>query len=261
MTTPAAYRFHPSSIASIMADPVAMDTSLLSADELAIWRKKGRTSDEQALMDECRARSLSAGAKTYLVNIAKEMIFGYTKIVTTREMEKGTRLEGDAIQLYNNVYFANFCKNTERRVTDLLSGECDIHDQVGRRTLDTKVAWSLDTFPVLAEDAHSSTYEWQGRGYMHLYDTDEHEVIFVMLSTPDDLRPHWEAVDLHLVDHIDPRLRITRIIYKRDLALERKMLAKAALAQKYLTEVVAKIRAEHGIVPDWKKQFQARSAA
>lgn len=257
MIAPAPFRFHPSSIGNLMSDPTSMDQSLLSPDELAIWKKKSRTDDEQALMAECRARGLSEGAKTYLINIVKEMLFGYTKIVNTKEMKKGIRLEPDAIQLYNHLHFTSYTKNTERRVDDILTGECDIHDP-GVRTIDTKVSWCIDSFPVLSEQAHDPIYEWQGRGYMRLYDTPEHEVAYIMLSTPDDLLPGHEQVDLHKVDHIDPKLRVTKIAYQRCPIKERKMVIKCLAGQKYLGEVVARVRAEHGVVADWKKQFLAK---
>jgi hypothetical protein len=125
----------------------------------------------------------------------------------------------------------------------------------GLLTLDTKVAWNVDTFPVLASQAHNTMYEWQGRAYMKLWDVPTHKVAFVLLSTPDDLIPRHEQIELHKVDNIDPKLRCTVIEYQRDLALERKMDAKLRTAQKFLAEAVALIRAEHGIAADWRKKY------
>lgn len=254
-------RFHPSSLGAIMSDPKSMDLSLLTADELAIWKRKNRTDDEQELMNECKSRGLSEGAKTFLVGLAKEMLFDYSTVITGREMEKGTLVEPDSIQLLSHVHFARYTKHVGRRVDDLLTGECDIYVPE-KFTRDTKSSWSLDTFPVLSEDCHDVMYEWQGRAYMRLYNVPKHYVDFCMVDTPDqflyydngNLRPGIQ-VELHKVSHIDPKLRVTTICYERCPILEAKMVRKIRAAQKYLDEVVARIRQEHGVIPDWKKQF------
>lgn len=236
-------RFHPSSIGYLMSDPVSMDCSLLNAEELAIHKKKTKTDEEKELMAECKSRGLSQGAKTYLMGYAKEMLYGYSKVVTTKYMDKGLACEQRSIDLYNRVFFTRHTKHVGRRMNDYLTGECDIYVP-GVRTIDTKTAWSLDTFPAIRDDCHDPLYEWQGRGYMELYEVPEHEVAFCMVSTPEELI-RYEQRDLHLVDHIDPAMRVTRITYKRDPVLTQKMETKCRAAQQYLEQLVERIRAEH----------------
>lgn len=237
-------RFRPHSVGLLMTDPVSMDMSLLNEDEQAIYRKKTRTDEEKAMVEEFWSRGLSKGAKTALVAEAKELIFGYRKRITSKEMEKGLSCEQASIDLYNRVHFTRHEKHSGRVNNDILTGECDIWVP-GEATKDIKTSWSLDTFPVISADCHDSMYEWQGRAYMQLYDTPQHEVAFCMVSTPDDLIPRWEQVELHKVDHIDPALRVTRIIYKRDAALEAKLVRKCKAAQVYLEELIERIGAEH----------------
>lgn len=259
--------FRPHMVGALMTCPVSMDMNLLNAAEQAIYRKKNRSDEEKLMVEEFWDRGLSKGAKTELTNIAKGVLYGFKKEVSSKEMDKGILCEQDSIDLYNRVNFTRYTKNTERITNDILSGEPDIWVPKVK-TIDTKTSWSLDTFPVLSADCHDAMYEWQGRAYMLLADVLEHEVAFCMVSTPDDLIPRWEQVELHKVSHIDPALRITRIIYKRDVAKENKLIRKCRDAQKYIKEVTDMIYADHdlleGVVPatpapaivaDWKQEF------
>jgi len=238
-------KFHPSSIGSLMGDAQSIDLEILPKELHGLVKKTKKTDDEKLILQPYKDMSLSAGAKTYIKNIAKEIIFGYRKEIDNRYLEKGIRLEAEAIQFINHRRFKRYEKNTERRTNDYLTGECDIWHK-GVKTIDTKVSWSLDTFPALSEDCHDMTYEWQGRGYLSLWDEQEHEVVYVMLDTPDDLIK-WEPIEIHKVSHIDPSLRITSITYKRDMELEKKMYLKLDIAQKYLYKVMDMICEEHGL--------------
>lgn len=236
-------RFHPSSVGILMTDAQSIDLSLLPQELHEIAAKTRKTDKDKELLAPYKEMSLSAGAKTYLVAMAKEFLYGYNKVVETKYMEKGLTLEQEAIDFLNRTRFKRYVKNTERRESEYLTGECDIYVP-GVKTIDTKVSWSLDTFPALSADAHDSLYEWQGRAYMKLWDVPEHEVVHIMLDTPDDLI-RYEQRELHEVSHIDPEMRITSITYKRDLALEKKLDAKCKVAHDYLLNLVELIKLEH----------------
>lgn len=236
--------FRPHSVGALMTDPVSMDMSLLTEGEQAIYRKKNRTDAEKVMVEEFWSRGLSKGAKSALMAYAKEMLYGYSKEVTSKDMDKGIQCEPASIDLFNRVHFTRHVKHIGRVQNDILSGECDILVP-GKETIDIKTSWNLDTFPAISDDCHDPMYEWQGRAYMHLYDTQRHTVAFCLVSTPDELIPRWEQIDLHKVDHIDPALRVTKITYRRDARLENKMIAKCKAAQKYLLELTERIIAEH----------------
>jgi hypothetical protein len=249
----APYLFHPSTLYAIMPDPQSIDVAQLDPEELAIYRKGKRTPEEQQQLDQAKARMLSEGAKTFIKKLARDELFKIARHFETPELLKGQACEQDVIDLYNNVTFQALEKNTERRSDDLMTGECDlwIPDVC---TLDAKTSWSIETFPLLSEDAHSAAYEWQGRGYMRLWNVPKHEVFYGLVDTPDELRRR-EPVELHKVSHIDPKLRITRITYERDMALEKKMETKVRAAQKYLAQAIAQARNEKGLVADWRAKF------
>lgn len=237
-------KFHPSSIGLLMSDAQSIDTSLLPAELIPVAAKARKSDDDKAILQPYKDMSLSAGAKTALKSMASEFLFNYHKVVETKYMDKGLMCEAEAIDFLNHLWFQNYQKNTVRLQDEYLTGECDILVP-GVETIDTKVCWDLSTFPLLSEDAHDTMYEWQGRGYMRLYDVPQHRVVFVMLNTPGELLKPWDQQELHEVDQIDPRRRITQIVYSRDAALEQKMVNKLTIASKYLAKIVAQFNIEH----------------
>jgi len=237
-------RFHPSSIGLLMGEAKSVDISLLPPDLLDIAAKPRKTDADKELLRPYHEISLSAGAKTVLRTMAKEYLFGYHKTVETKFMDKGLACEAEAIRFLNHLWFKNYEKNTTRLQNDLLTGECDILDP-GIETIDTKVSWDLSTFPLLEEDAYDMMYEWQGRGYMQLYDVPQHRVAHVMLDTPEDLIKPWEQRELHEVSHLPQHLRVTVVTFKRDMKLEDLMNRKLRVAQQYLQDTLVKINLEH----------------
>ena len=237
------HKFRASSLGSIMADPTSIDKSLLDDDLLVIAAKKKKTDEDNALLAQYWDRSLSAGAKTVCEDIAKKMIYGFDVEISGKYLEKGLRVEDEAIELVNKVFFTNYEKNTERRSNAWITGECDILIP-GQKIIDVKSSWSLDTFPATSNKGKDTGYEWQGRAYMWLWEVPEFEINYCMVNTPDDLIG-YEDSDLHYVDHIAPELRVTRVCYHRDTALEAKMATKAEAAQKYIETLIQQIAAEH----------------
>lgn len=190
---------------------------------------------------------LSAGAKNYLASMAKEFAYAFTKVISSKEMDKGTRCEPAAIDLYNDVFFTSYQKNVVRKNNDWITGECDIVVP-GVKVIDIKNAWSLSSFPVTEDDvigiAKKAGYDWQGRAYMMLEDVDLFELAYCLVSTPEDL-VRYEQPELHFVDHIDPALRITRTFIERDTKLEEKIKHKVALAREFLKDYAAQISLDH----------------
>lgn len=197
------------------------------------------------LMSDAKSKKpedLSAGAKTYCMQLAKEIVYDFRTSVSSKYLEKGTICEDQSIALYNEVFFTNLVKNPSRRSNEWLVGECDI--DTGKKIIDIKSSWSLQTFPATKADAHDTDYEWQGRGYMMLWDRPLFELAYCMVSTPEELIG-WEDQAIHTVDHIDPTLRITNVIYPRDEAKENLIKIKCTAAQQYINQLIEQITAEH----------------
>lgn len=212
-----------------------------------------RCSQLSSIMTEPKkaGESLSVGAKNYILNLAKQAIYGYEEDVYSKYMQKGIIVEPDSIALYNSVNFTNLQKNTQRLEDDYLTGECDLLIPK-TKGVDIKSAWSLATFPVIPEDVDSKEYEYQARGYMRLHDVPEWEIAYCMVSTPEELIG-YESHEIHIVDHIPENMRITSITYKRDQSIEDRIVAKCKAAQAYYRECVDRILTVHGEQPRMAK--------
>jgi len=189
-----------------------------------------------------KPEDLSIGAMTYCRQLAKEFVYGYREQISSKYMEKGIICEDQSIALYNEVFFTNLSKNPQRKKNEWLIGECDI--DTGKKIIDIKTAWSLSTFPVVKSDVYDTGYEWQGRGYMMLWDRPVFELVYCMVSTPTELIG-WEDESAHYVDHIDPALRVTSVEYLRDEEKESLIKIKVDAARKYINFVLDEIGKDH----------------
>lgn len=192
------------------------------------------------LMTEPKTRAegdLSMGARTYLRQLAKEAIFGVEFEFSSQETEKGLRVEQECIDLLNTVRGLALAKNTERRNNGHVTGECDLFDAPRRRGHDIKAPWSIKTFPGWVVDCVNPLYDWQMRGYMMLWDADEWEVNYVLVSTPEDLS-RFEPIELHVVDHIPPEHRITTWKIERDFQKEALIRERIEAARWYYGQLI-----------------------
>ena len=205
---------------------------------------KIRASSLSEIMTDPKGKdeTLSVGAKTAITKQAKEFVYGYDERFSSKYTEKGLLVEDSSIKLLNSVLFSNYKKNVERKTNDWITGEADIvtPDSI----IDIKSSWSLSTFPCLAAEGENKGYEWQLRAYMMLWDLDQAQIAYCLVSTPDHL-VGFEDKALHFVDHIAPELRVTLVNYKRDKALEDKIKFKVDEARKFYDQVVKQISDEH----------------
>lgn len=202
-----------------------------------------RASSLAEIMTEPKSKTevLSAGAKTAIIKMAREFVYGYDTSITSKYMTKGIQCEDASIELLNSVLFGDYTKNTERRTNDYITGEADLVCEDCIR--DIKTSWSLETFPVLAELGEDKTYYWQMQAYMWLYDKPRAEICYCMVSTPEELIG-YENKAIHMVDHIAPQLRVTRWHIKRD-DVEQKIIDKVTAAREFYQEIIKRIGAEH----------------
>ena len=190
---------------------------------------------------------LSSGAKTTIIKMAKEFVYGFDERISSKYMTKGIQVEDESIELLNMVLGTDYVKNQERKTNEWLTGEADI---VGdNRIIDIKSSWSMGTFPAIAEQGEDTKYEWQGRAYMMLWDVPEFSIAYCLVNTPPELIG-YEEKSMHIVDHIIPELRVTLVHYKRDKALEEKIMRKVEAAREYYEQVVRLITDQHSFRMD-----------
>lgn len=196
-----------------------------------------RCSSLSLIMGEPRKKGevLSETAKSHILKQAKQIVYGIEFEISNKYVTKGREVEQMAIDLLNRVRGTDYVKNTERRSNDWITGEADI--VAPTHGIDIKSPWSLETLPLTAEEGDRIEYEWQARGYMMLYDRPRWEIVYVGVDTPPELCK-WDPPQMHAFWKVPPHRRITAVEYKRDKALEDKIIEKTSAAQALLNEIV-----------------------
>ena len=183
--------------------------------------------------------TLSSGAYTYLECLASQVALDWDEDLSFNMVEKGRIVEQDSIDLYNSYNFTSYVKNTERKNSELITGECDIDDMENSLIIDIKSSWSKATHPYQLKPGGKTAYEWQLLAYMHLWDRNQAELAHCLVDTPYELIG-YEDENLHEVNHIDKALRVTTLRFERDAIKEKQMLAKVKTAQYVLAELLDK---------------------
>jgi hypothetical protein len=191
----------------------------------------------------------SETAKTAMLNAAREILFGvHQSLDDVRCIQKGKACEDEGVQLYNDVFLYDLKKipSDERRSNGIITGEPDLVAASSRKGVDIKIAWSLLTFPLNADQADKSSYEWQARGYMCLFDLPEWEIAYCAIDTPADILRPYDDPAIHIIDSAIPmHHRITVASYKRDLEIEKEMLEKCAKANLWIENAVKQFAHDH----------------
>ena len=184
--------------------------------------------------------TLADGALTHVYELASQILLNWKPALNTFEIEKGRVVEDQTIALYNQVSGNFYVKNTERKTSDLFTGECDINEEDEDLILDIKSSYSKKTFPLIIREGDKKLYEWQLDTYMLLWERNNAGLVFGLVDTPSHLIKKQEPEDWHIVGHILPELRITTIFKPRDAKREQQLINKTRVAQDMLCEILDK---------------------
>ncbi|CEJ71298.1 hypothetical protein BN1195_03643 [Chryseobacterium oranimense G311] len=187
------YKFRPHAIGKIMkglSKPLTVN-QLETLYGLLEKRNSGTITDKQTvtlgeLIKKRDAKPvLSEGAKTYLKEIYKDLVFGRTKEIQSKYLTKGLSVEDENINQYNEVNGTFLLKNENRFENDYFSGEPDIiEDGI---IYDFKSSWDYSTFPLFEDEVPNEDYEYQLQAYMDLLGLNKAKLIYGLVDTPDDL--------------------------------------------------------------------------
>lgn len=220
-----------------------------------INKPKARTEKQEIKMLELISKrdrrpeyDLSEGAKSFVKSLVKQRCYNYNLKFDAKQTEKGTVTEDDCIELYNTVYYTEYKKNEVRKYGDFIEGECDIDAPEDDLIIDIKSSFTKETFPAIEEDIPSSGYEWQGRGYMKLYNRSNFILAYCLVSTPFELLGYEKNLSLHIVEEnpieLPPALRVTTKSFKRcpkmDALIEHKVKECRRYANWYFSKIVSK---------------------
>jgi hypothetical protein len=130
---------------------------------------------------------LPSGAKTYCKKWLKQSVAMYNRRadISTKYTEKGLIVEDHAIDFISEMLNLGFImKNEDRKENDYMTGCCDVDIPPKSLIIDNKSSWDFDTFPIFDTKVPDSGYEWQGQGYMELYNRDHFWLVYTLMDTP-----------------------------------------------------------------------------
>jgi hypothetical protein len=236
--------FHCSSLGLLMTEARSIDENLLTDDLRKIKAKKTKTQEEQTILDRLKRQTLSETAKSHIKSCVIREKYGFRSFDGSKHTEKGHYCEDDGINLVGLLHAKKYTKNTVRLENEWLTGECDILlDEIH----DLKCPWSLGSFPFFDGEAlkmvEEAGYDWQGRGYMMLYDKPKFHVHYLMLPTPEHLLSKFDNHEMYIdvVNQIPIHERIRTVTIRRDLAIEELIKQKVILAQEYAKTLVKQL--------------------
>jgi len=189
---------------------------------------------------------LSQTAKSHVIEIAKQNLFGFSSFDGSRETEKGNALEKYAVDGSGLIRALHFEKNTERRENEYISGECDIYYPAKRLIVDTKCSWDIGTHPFFRCEAEAkvkaSGYDWQMQGYMWLFDCDRADIDFWLFPCPEDLIGYGNPEKLiDAVEAIPLSKRVTTVTIMRDDEKINRIKERVNACQKYYEELIQEL--------------------
>jgi hypothetical protein len=164
---------------------------------------------------------LPEGARTLIEEYVDTEVYEYRPTFDSKEVSKGRDVEGDSIDLYNDVYFTNHKKLEEgdkyyELAYNSIVGHPDIVCDSTMMVKDAKSSWSKKTFPKTVKKAENSTYTWQVRTYLYMLqgmtgnrDWRFGEVFHALVDTPESLVPDYEDDSLHYASNLQSNIRLT----------------------------------------------------
>ena len=127
---------------------------------------------------------LSQTTITYCEDWLKDQIYDRRKVIESKYMDKGTIMEGEAIE-FVSAYFPDLpllIKNEKNFESDFMTGTPDLI--LSDSVIDIKCPWDAYTFPLFENELPEKNYYWQLQGYMNLTGISKGQIIYVLMDTP-----------------------------------------------------------------------------
>lgn len=130
-----------------------------------------------------KAETISETAKSYIQEWIKEQIYGVTHEISNKYIEKGVKMEDEAIEMA--ISWLNLpwgCKNEDFFTDEYFQGTPDLlyPDFV----VDIKNSWDCWTFPLFENEIPTKDYFYQLQIYMHLTGRKKAKLVYILLDTP-----------------------------------------------------------------------------
>ena len=152
----------------------------------------GNLMSEPKSKEDKLAGKLGATCKKELIKIYNQEIYGRKQDLVTRQMDKGTQVEGDSIKLFSIVEGRMFYKNEEDRLeNEWFTGHPDIFtgDNIlnANEVWDIKSRWNMDSFMPKLEEEVDTGEELQLQVYYSLTGAQGGGIANTLVSCPENI--------------------------------------------------------------------------
>lgn len=228
------YKVHCSSIHKIMGRMGLTDNQFAKYNEL-VKRKytavakplTANMEDELSILHEFYINpTLPVTATTHL----KEWYSGERDNVFSKYTEKGNYVEQDLIDFMAVQLGLGLAeKNQQTLWDDYIIGTCDVN--ISDMIVDVKAPWSNTTLQSNIGEIEPA-YEWQGRGYMRLYDKPRFILFYGLMDTPAEVNYDREIIYSTMPDN----MRWIGYEVKRDKDIEDQIIERVKLCREWLVK-------------------------
>lgn len=161
--------------------------------------------------------------------------------IYSKYMDKGNFVEDDLIKMATEKLNLGFAlKNTQTFSDEYFIGTCDV--KTTDLIVDVKASWNNDTLQEQAFKGINSDYEWQLRGYCHLYQKPNAILFFGLLDTPEDVNYNIEIS----FQHIPEDERWIAFSVKADEEIINEVIERVKLCREYLVNYDKLIKSKLG---------------
>lgn len=141
------------------------------------------------IMTDPRSKSeaISETTKTFCRQWLTEKVYGRRIEVSFKQMDKGTTMEGIAIDFAQSIVEpgAIWFKNEDGFEDPWMTGTPDV--LTADTVFDIKCPWSFATFPLFETELPNKEYYWQMQGYMALTGRENAAVLYVLTDAPEHI--------------------------------------------------------------------------
>lgn len=178
-------------------------------------------------MGNGKGGNLPATCTSYL----KEYYAQDREEIRSKYIDKGNMVEIELIEFAaEKLGFGMAEKNMVTMHDEYFQGTCDInlHDTI----IDVKASWNRKTLLDSITNEIDKDYEWQGRGYMRLYNKPNFILFYGLMNTPEEANYGVEVS----YDDIPSDERWGAFHIKRDEAIEQQIINRVIECRAWLEE-------------------------
>lgn len=196
------------------------------------FKIRASASGKVATNPKDKTQLISETTKSYVYEWIKEAIYGVRKEISSKCLNKGLRLEDEAIDKaieWLDIPFA--IKNEQYFEDEYFTGTPDLI--VNGVVYDIKCSWDCFTFPLFEQTIPTKDYFYQLQVYMHLTGNKSAKLVYVLLNTPEELTYETK----HDYSNVDKKYKIKTFDVAYDESVINMLQARVISIREFITNL------------------------